>query len=70
MARSAGEEQWGGLCLTLFLFVATSVLGMPMAIGLALMRRSELPVVAKVTGLFIVGSILGGVVCSVSLLPL
>ncbi|MFJ1292955.1 amino acid ABC transporter permease [Paracoccus yeei] len=48
-----GEEQWGGLCLTLFLFVATSVLGMPMAIGLALMRRSELPVVAKVTGLFI-----------------
>lgn len=47
------EEQWGGLCLTLFLFVATSVLGMPMAICLALLRRSELPVVAKVTGVFI-----------------
>lgn len=48
-----GEEQWGGLCLTLFLFVATSVIGMPLAICLALMRRSELPVVAKVTGVFI-----------------
>ncbi len=48
-----GEEQWGGLCLTLFLFIATSLLGMPLAIGLALMRRSELPVIAKVTGGFI-----------------
>lgn len=47
------EQQWGGLALTIFLFVATSILGMPMAIGLALMRRSELPVVAKVTGVFI-----------------
>lgn len=44
------EQNWGGLALTLFLFVATSVLGMPMAIGLALMRRSELPVIARVTG--------------------
>lgn len=50
-----GEEQWGGLCLTLFLFVATSLLGMPLAIGLALLRRSELPVVARVTGLLIDG---------------
>lgn len=48
-----GEEQWGGLCLTLFLFVATSLVGMPLAIGLALMRRSEMPVIAKVTGVFI-----------------
>ena len=48
-----GEEQWGGLCLTLFLFVATSLVGMPLAIGLALMRRSEMPVIAKVTGIFI-----------------
>lgn len=48
-----GEEQWGGLCLTLFLFVATSLVGMPLAICLALMRRSEMPVIARVTGVFI-----------------
>ncbi|MBL4930168.1 amino acid ABC transporter permease [Fuscibacter oryzae] len=47
------EQQWGGLALTLFLFVTTSVLGMPMAIGLALMRRSDLPVIARVTGIII-----------------
>lgn len=44
------EQQWGGLPLTLFLFVATSVVGMPLAVGLALMRRSELPVISRVTG--------------------
>lgn len=44
------EQNWGGLSLTLFIFAATSVLGMPLAICLALMRRSELPVVARVTG--------------------
>ncbi len=44
------EQQWGGLPLTLFIFVATGVIGMPLAIALALMRRSELPVVARVTG--------------------
>lgn len=44
------EQQWGGLPLTLFVFVATGVIGMPIAIVLALLRRSELPVVARVTG--------------------
>jgi len=44
------EQQWGGLPLTLFIFVATGVIGMPLAIALALMRRSDLPVVARVTG--------------------
>lgn len=44
------EQQWGGLALTLFVFVATSILGMPLAIGLALMRRSDLPVIARVSG--------------------
>ena len=44
------EQQWGGLPLTLFIFVATSILGMPMAIGLALMRRSDLPVISRVSG--------------------
>lgn len=47
------EQQWGGLALTVFLFVATSILGMPMAIALSLMRRSELPVIAKFSGYFI-----------------
>lgn len=47
------EQQWGGLPLTLFIFVATSILGMPMAIGLALMRRSELPVISRVSGVLI-----------------
>ncbi len=51
--REVGEEQWGGLCLTLFLFVAMSIVGMPLAIGLALMRRSEMPVIAKATGVLI-----------------
>jgi general L-amino acid transport system permease protein len=47
------EQQWGGLPLTLFIFVATGIIGMPMAIALALMRRSELPVISKLSGLFI-----------------
>jgi len=38
-------DGWGGLSLTLFLFAAVVLLGMPMALGLALMRRSEMPVV-------------------------
>lgn len=44
------EQQWGGLPLTLFIFVATGVIGMPLAIALALLRRSDLPVIARVTG--------------------
>lgn len=47
---AVNEQQWGGLPLTLFIFVATGVIGMPLAIAFALMRRSELPVVARVTG--------------------
>lgn len=47
-------EQWGGLSLTLFIFAAVFVLGMPLAILFALARRStELPVIARVTGIFI-----------------
>lgn len=44
------EQQWGGLPLTLFIFVATAVIGMPLAIGLALLRRSDYPVIARVSG--------------------
>ena len=38
-------DGWGGLSLTLFLFASVVLLGMPMGLGLALMRRSEMPVV-------------------------
>lgn len=38
-------ELWGGLPLTLFLTAATLLLAFPLAIALALGRRSELPVV-------------------------
>ncbi len=43
-------EQWGGLSLTVFIFCAVVVIGMPLAIGLALARRSKLPVVRLVAG--------------------
>lgn len=38
-------DQWGGLALTLFLFSSVVLIGMPMGLGLALMRRSSMPVV-------------------------
>ncbi len=46
-------ERWGGLALTIFIFAAVSIFGMPLSILLALGRRSELPVIAKLFGLFI-----------------
>ena len=49
------ETQWGGLALTTFVFSSTVILGMPMAIGLALLRRSRLPVISTVTAVFIDG---------------
>lgn len=48
-----GEEKWGGLALTLFIFVTTCLIGFPLSILLALLRRSELPVISKGIGLFI-----------------
>ena len=39
-------DQWGGLSLTLFLFASVVLLGMPMGLGLALARRSNLPVIS------------------------
>ncbi|GGX60216.1 ABC transporter permease [Tateyamaria omphalii] len=38
-------DGWGGLSLTLFLFSSVVLLGMPIGLGLALMRRSEMPFV-------------------------
>lgn len=46
-------ERWGGLALTIFIFAAVSLIGMPLSIILALGRRSKLPVIAKLVGLFI-----------------
>jgi len=46
-------ERWGGLALTIFIFAAVSLIGMPLSVVLALGRRSKLPVIAKMFGLFI-----------------
>ena len=46
-------SDWGGLTLTVFFYAAGVLIGMPLAICLALMRRSEMSVIAKTTGLFI-----------------
>ena len=48
-----GEESWGGLALTLFIFVATCLIGFPLSIVLALLSRSELPWISRTTGLII-----------------
>jgi general L-amino acid transport system permease protein len=50
-----GEEMWGGLALTLFIFVTTCLIGFPLAICLALLRRSELPWISRTTALIIDG---------------
>ena len=46
-------DKWGGLSLVLFLFSSVVLLGMPMGLGLALMRRSRLPVLRLVASLII-----------------
>src|SRR5262245_5373267 len=43
--RRTGTHEWGGLPLTLLLFVGTVVGGLPLAILLALGRRSPLPII-------------------------
>ena len=47
------EEQWGGLSLTIFIFAAVALIGMPLSILLALMRRSSTPFVSIPVGLLI-----------------
>lgn len=49
------EEQWGGLALTLFIFVTIAVFGMPLSIVFALMRNSKLPLIAHTMGIIIDG---------------
>jgi general L-amino acid transport system permease protein len=43
--RRTGTHEWGGLPLTLLLFVGTVIGGLPLAILLALGRRSRLPTI-------------------------
>ncbi|MCC7048221.1 MAG: amino acid ABC transporter permease, partial [Alphaproteobacteria bacterium] len=50
---SVGTERWGGLALTIFTFASVAILGMPMAVLLALTRQSELPAFRWVAGLLI-----------------
>ena len=47
------EQNWGGLSLTIFIFASTTLLGMPLAIIFALLRRSELPWIARTMSLII-----------------
>lgn len=47
------EQRWGGLSLTVFIFVSTVLIGMPISILLALLRRSELPWISGLTGIII-----------------
>ncbi|AHI26314.1 binding-protein-dependent transport systems inner membrane component [Komagataeibacter xylinus E25] len=47
------EEKWGGLTLSIFIFVATVLIGTPLAVALALLRCSSVPVAARLSGLFI-----------------
>ncbi|MEM8978676.1 MAG: amino acid ABC transporter permease [Pseudomonadota bacterium] len=46
-------DKWGGLSLVLFLFSSVVLLGMPIGLGLALMRRSRLPMLRLVASLLI-----------------
>lgn len=47
------EQNWGGLSLTIFIFASVSLIGMPLAIIFALLRRSDLPWIARTMGLII-----------------
>lgn len=47
------EREWGGLALTVFIFAAVSLIGMPLAIIFALLRRSSLPWISRTMALVI-----------------
>lgn len=50
---SVSVNDWGGLSLTLFIFAGVSITGMPLAIVLALLRRSRLTLIARTTAIII-----------------
>lgn len=47
------EDKWGGLTLSIFIFAGAALIGMPLAIALALLRRSPYGLVARCAGLLI-----------------
>jgi len=47
------ERDWGGLSLTVFIFSSVAMIGMPLSIIFALMRRSKLPLISKPMALMI-----------------
>ncbi|WP_421703763.1 amino acid ABC transporter permease [Aliiroseovarius sp.] len=47
------EQNWGGLSLTIFIFATVILLGMPLAIVFALLRRLDLPWIAGTMALVI-----------------
>lgn len=49
-------DRWGGFALTLFLYVVGVLVGMPLGVGLALMRRSTNPFVSSVAA-FVVDAV-------------
>ncbi len=53
--REVLETDWGGLALTMFIFGAVCIIGMPLSIVFALLRRSQLPVVAATMAMIIDG---------------
>ncbi|MGX9417757.1 amino acid ABC transporter permease [Vibrio sp. WJH972] len=46
-------DDWGGLALTLFLFSSVVLIGLPLGLALAMMRRSKMPVISVGTSIFI-----------------
>ena len=46
-------ERWGGLALTLFIFISVVLLGFPLSIVLALARQSDMPVIKRFAAFFI-----------------
>ena len=46
-------QDWGGLSLTIFVFASVTLIGMPTAIGFALLRRSDLPWISRTMGVII-----------------
>jgi len=54
--RPVAPADWGGLALTLFFFAAVVILGMPLSICLALMRRSDLPAV-RITAIILIDGV-------------
>lgn len=46
-------QKWGGLSLTIFVFASVTIIGMPLAIVFALLRRSNLIWISRTMGLII-----------------